>query len=196
MPLEYEPSPSSGPLSQGEILAEVWEHRSLSAASSVGEEQGTEIESLLHPRVIVMTADCDLEQDFNTRFSSERPSESSDIVRHDYRHPALLPHILLCDMYEEQDIRTRLPMGSEVWRRIRQNQNERYHHLHGVSQGGREIPPDLYLDFKKAFALPTESVYMAVQADAVARMGIMPPIYIHDLMHRFYGFLSRVGLPD
>jgi hypothetical protein len=30
----------------------------------------------------------------------------------------------------------------------------------------------------------------------VQRVAIMPPIYMHDLMHRFYGFLSRVGLPD
>lgn len=143
-----------------------------------------------------MTADCDLEQDFYARFSDRRPATVSDVVRRDYSDPPLVPYLLLCDMYEETEIRTRMPPGSAAWRRIGKNQDERYHHFEAAGYGGRRSLPDLYLDFKKTFALPADNVYSGVDSGAVTRVAIVPPIYIHDLMHRFYGFLSRVGLPD
>ena len=91
----------------------------------------------------------------------------------------------------------RTPRG-ELWRRIRQNQDERYHKLDASPY--RIAPwfgilPDFYIDFKKTFALPTEQVYSALGAGYIRRVATVPHTYIHHLMQRFFGFLSRVGVP-
>lgn len=194
MPLRYE-DPPSWALRQGEILGELWEHRPIAAVASLGADEMPSIQSLLHPRVIVMTADCDLIQDFAVRFNDERPGNYEGILERDQAHSTLLPYVLLCDMYEATDIRSRTPPGSEAWRRIDGNHNQRYHRLAAAAVKGGGALPDLYLDFRKTFALPGEAIYAAV-GHGLVRMGLVPPVYLHDLMHRFYGYLSRVGLPD
>src|SRR5207244_2645541 len=104
--------------------------------------------------------------------------------------PKSISHVWLCDAFDEDEIRTHLPKGSETWRRVRQNQDDRYHHLDAApinppddssEEGNASVPeeqgvvgllqkqgisdetaldgptelPDLFLDFKKALALPT-----------------------------------------
>ncbi|GAG14521.1 unnamed protein product, partial [marine sediment metagenome] len=54
---------------------------------------------------------------------------------------------------------------------------------------------DLYLDFQKAIALPCSGLYEALRQNGIKRVAVVPAIYVHDLMQRFYGFWSRVGLP-
>ena len=79
-----------------------------------------------------------------------------------------------------------------------QNQDERYHHLGSSAVVGspeKELP-DFYLDFKKSLTLPTHWLYQGLESSLVARLAVMPPIYLQDLMHRFYSFLGRVGVPD
>ena len=104
----------------------------------------------------------------------------------------------MCDLYREEQIRGRVG-GGDIWKRVRKNQDERYHKLpeapyrDGASFGNI---PDLYMDFKKTFALPTEQLCQAIASNGVRRIALVPHTYIHDLMHRFYGFLARVGVPD
>ena len=146
--------------------------------------------------MIVMTADCDLEQDFNARFPEGSAADKGAETAVEKGHPSLVPHVLLCEVYELGEIRARVG-ASDLWKRMQQNQDERYHHLPPARIGDQPVNgfPDLYLDFKKTVALPTENLYLAV-AQGVRRLALVTPIYIHDLMHRFYGFLSRVGVPD
>lgn len=56
--------------------------------------------------------------------------------------------------------------------------------------------PELVLDFKKPLTLSTAMVYEGLRLRKVRRFGVVPPVYLHDLIQRFYGFLSRVALPD
>lgn len=56
--------------------------------------------------------------------------------------------------------------------------------------------PALVADFKKFLAFSVPGLYLAIQAGHIDRVALVPPVYVHDLMHRFFGFLSRVGLPD
>ena len=106
--------------------------------------------------------------------------------------PSGIPHVLTCDAYEEKDIRGRSP-GRDIWRRIEQNQDERYHKppealivvSHAESVEARPALPDLFLDFKKALALPTALLYQGAQEGAMERVAIVPPIYLRDLIHRF-----------
>jgi hypothetical protein len=84
------------------------------------------------------------------------------------------------------------------FRRIKQNQDERYHHFPeapiGERDGGAGFP-NLYLDFKKTLALPTLQLYEGIRDGGVTRRAVVPPIFLHDLVHRFFGYLSRVALP-
>ncbi len=55
--------------------------------------------------------------------------------------------------------------------------------------------PELFLDFKKCIGIAPESLYESIAANHIARIARVPPVFIQDLTHRLYGFLSRVG-PD
>jgi len=196
VPFTYDIPPNSGSLRQGEILGDVWEHRPLYPPVEIPREP-LEVTSVYHPLMVVMTADCDLYGDFDARFPDQHAQEQYQSAVEDENHPKHLPHTLLCDAYKEEQIRLRIG-GSDLWRRIKQNQDERYHHFGPATIGNPPVDklPDLYLDFKKVLALPTRSLYEGIRTQGVKRLATVPPIYIHNLMHRFYGFQSRVGLPD
>ena len=198
MPFAYDIPPSSGALRQGELLANVWVHRVDHSAISIPKGSVPEVESEVHPLVIVMTAECDLYQDFAARLPQQQAQEAHRPDMEDRSRTYLIPHVLLCDMYEEGRIKVQVPAGSQIWKRIIQNQDERYHHLQAAPVGDPSCTelPALFLDFKKTFSLPTQSLCDGVSDVAVERLAVVPPVYIHDLMHRFYGFLSRVGLPE
>jgi hypothetical protein len=125
--------------------------------------------------MIVMNADCDLEWDFKARFPSQQEQDQSPDIDED--HPALIPFVFLCDVYGEEQIRPNIK-GSDIWRRIKQNQDERYHHFVPAPLGNPPIGslPDLYLDFKKVLALPTRRLYEGL-ARGIERIAVVPPIY-------------------
>jgi hypothetical protein len=191
-------------LKQGEILADIWVHRPLVAAVEIPPGHSVEIEPTRHPLVIVMTAECDLEWDYKTRFGEETiEGETGAIVvlkggaNVDINHPNLVHSVLMCEVYRDEEIRARVP-GSDIWKRIGRNQDERYHHFEQGPIGDPPMDslPDVYLDFKKLLALPPQTLYDSLGPGRVRRIAVVPAVYLHDLMHRFYGFLSRVGVPD
>jgi hypothetical protein len=109
----------------------------------------------------------------------------------------LIPHVLLCDLYEEGQLRGSQGIKADIWRRINANQNERYHHLPAATIGESPLNlPDLYIDCKKIYGLPTANLYMGISTLQIAKLAVMPPIYLHDFIHRFFGFQSRVALPE
>jgi len=165
----------------------------------------------------VLTALCDLEQDYNAR--------RVDAPRDD---PRLLPHVLLFDLYEESSLRHRF--DTKQWRRVRQNQDERYHHLDAEMVGDLaepeeppagermgelakdadeppmearadasterlHVPAHLYIDFRRPLGISTEQIYLALAGKLIERVAIVPDVYVHDLIHRCYSYLSRVGIP-
>ena len=198
MPFKYDTPSNPGPLLQGEFLADIWEHPSLHPPVELPEGYSVEIKPIHHPLMIVMTAVCDLVQDFNTRFPEGMPEEQDVLVKVNEGDPSLVPHVLLCEAFKLEDIRPRFKGKSDIWRRIQQNQDERYHHFVAAPVGHPTTDqlPDLYLDFKKSLALPTERIYEGLLGGKVQRLAVVSQIYIHDLMHRYYAFLSRVDLPD
>lgn len=88
-------------------------------------------------------------------------------------------------------------LGKPERKAVEKNQNERYHCLgEGSSPQGDAIAP-LMLDLRTPFAVPAGVLYeqlAEVEVDA-ARVGVIPDIHSHDLMHRFYSYQSRVALP-
>lgn len=191
MPFTYEPCPpNDGPLSQGEILGDVWEYR-LEHPATEPSESPPPFRPVCHPLMIVLTAACDLEWDHSLRARSGTPDVDASLEN----EPSHVPYVFLCDLYGEAEVRPRAP-GSDIWKRMRQNQDERYHRLEGAFiSGTTEQLPELYLDFKKTIALPTATLYVAISKGGVRRIAVVPPVFVHSLVQRYYSFLARVGTP-
>lgn len=190
----YDVTPNCGPLLQGELLTDIYEHRPLYPPMVAG--KGTEIDyhPIHHRLMIIMNPACDLDWDFKARFPGGQLKEI-DLAEVDSLSP-LVPHVLLCDAYERAQIQSHLT-GDDHWRRIRGNQVERYHYFPATPIGEPQVAelPDLYLDFKKTIALPCSGLYEALRQNGIKRIAAVPAVYLHNLVHRFYGFWSRVGLP-
>ena len=198
-------------LRQGEIISNLVEFKlRTSEAKSINDvsEKG-KADQITHQYVIVVSQDCDLEWDYKAR--SEEASEDK-----------LLTHILFCALFPLDEVRNRGRLKSELWKRVGQNQDERYHHLdeallisteqctnefvadiHKMSTedfhkkyGTEEIVPELIADFKTTFSLPNEFAYWLVASGQANRKGALFSPYLEDFMHRLYGFLGRVATPE
>jgi hypothetical protein len=196
VPFKYVQPPTSGELRQGEILADVFEYKPKDPVDCRAARTSIEVEPISHAYAIVVTQDCDLLSDFTRRSSKE------------LEHPNILHHLLLCDMFKEEEIRSRLPQGSDIWKRVKQNQDERYHCVvagpigdeicEDCGPGDRPVNytlPPLYLDFKRVLSIPTGDLYRALETGEARRIALLPLHYLFDLNHRFYSFLSPIGLP-
>ena len=179
-----------GPLRQAEILRDLVEPRVVSGTT--GQIQFVPVE---HPLSIVMSQDCDLEQDFFLRFPLDgepRPPEEVD------RQPNALRAVLLCDAHEMTDMEAHFrQVGSKERDLVKKNQNERYHCLAEGSTPAGATAPSLMLDLRTPFAVPAALLYEQLfdGEAAASRLGVIPDVHSHDLMHRFYTYQARVALP-
>jgi adenylate cyclase len=146
--------------------------------------------------MVVLSPDCDLEQDFNLRFTRVMDDAKDEEWEAD-QHPGAVGHVLLCDLFSYAEIRPRFKGDKKLWARVPRNQDERYHHFDPAPVEGKQLVlHHLYIDFKRTVSISTERLYDGVLAGDTERLALVPPQYLHDLIHRFYGFLSRVALPD
>lgn len=183
----YRPSPAEGRVWQGEILENLVQIK-LSIENIEGNEEGTiDVIPVTHELVLVMSQDCDLEQDHDRRQAAEQGT---------------LPNVLFCDVYHAETLRAKVQaqhqLNRQDWRRrIAQNQNERFHYLQKVEPNqdlqGHGLPA-LAIDFKIYFTLPTEELYARLGHGALRRCALNSP-YVEHLAHRFFKFQSRVALP-
>lgn len=178
-------------LLQGEILSGLQELQPEHPGTRISLD-GLRINFTLvdHTKFVILTPDCDLLTDYLAR--------QEDLTSDGKLQSRLLQHIQCCDVYEESEIRQSRSLNSELWKRVRQNQDERYHRipagkLEGLEESGY---PDLFLDFKQMFSVPTEFLYESIKVGEAERQGVVPSIWIHSLIQRYFAFHSRVGVPD
>jgi hypothetical protein len=147
-----------------------------------------ELIPVAHELVIVMSQDCDLDQDYSRRAGGGQGT---------------LPNVMLCDVYRAEVLRARVQeqqqLNRQDWRRrIAQNQNERFHYLQRVERI-RDLQHEgltaLALDFKIYFTLPTDELYARLPRGIRRRCRLNTP-YMEHLAHRFFKFQSRVALPQ
>jgi hypothetical protein len=197
-------------LRQGEIINNLSEFTpQISEAESISDlRKRATFDPITHPYVIVVSQDCDLEWDYRAR-SKEASGDK------------LLTHILFCALFTLDEVRIRSGLKSELWKRVRQNQDERYHHLDesllvsaeqcttefvaGVYKmssadfhekyGAEETVPELIADFKTTFSLSNEVAYWLVSTGEATRKGALLSPHLEDFMHRLYSFLGRVATP-
>lgn len=141
--------------------------------------------------LIVLSQDCDLEQDFWNR--SNLDSKTND---------KYLQSVLLCPAYIAEAFRKGLHLedlqlkmqdwpSKNDWKRIVQNREARYHYL--VEFPDLQIP-ELVVDFKHCVTAPRNVLY---RADLKAGyLGTVSELYRESLSGRFAHYLSRVALPE
>jgi hypothetical protein len=193
MALVYEP-PSDGPIRQAELLKSVAEFQPISKPNG---DDDLEIRKVDHPLAVVISQDCDLEQDFDLRFPADGEPVERDAADMSHRS---ISHVILCDAYPEAELIRRLPdgFGSKDKRKIQQNQNERYHKLDAAPIAGDESKEveELFFDFRRFFAIPSADIYDQLAAGTMERIACVPAYYLHDLSQRFFSYQSRVAIPD
>jgi hypothetical protein len=141
------------------------------------------------PYVIVLTQDCDLEQDEAAR--NEMPKKNDD---------KFLQSVLLCPAYQSEKVRkgehlkelglVMQSFNSDRWTPIRQNNVLRYHFL--PDEPAHQLP-ELVLDFKQYFTAPREFFCKRYKPHYLTSLG---PLFRESLSHRFAHYLSRIGLPE
>ena len=182
----YSTSPELGPLRQGEILRGVSEltfdlaelPEDISSGSSV------KVRVKQHPLTIVLSPDCDLEWDYRARTEDANPDTK------------IISHVLLCDLEDEGAWRASRVRSSRDFRRVTENRDERYHYLPNNQTTQGHPLKNLYIDFKRLFAVQTDYLINLTDAKQIERLGILKPPWVQHLSHRFTFFLGRVGLPD
>lgn len=198
MSLTYQRPDLGGSLRQGEILKDVWELRPRDPAGEPAEDSVPKIEPIYHPLAIIVAAACDLEQDFKVRFpaAADDPPRTPEAL--ELRHETI-PYITICTLFTEEEIRKARNLNYERFKLVRQNDNPRYHKLRHGRIGvwsSTSIEEPLFLDFRKAFAIPTAGIYGAIDTGDIVRLAVLPPLFAQDLVQRYHSYLSRVGLPD
>jgi hypothetical protein len=172
-------------LKQGEILNNLFELKlQVPVETTIDTIPQPKFEQVSHPYVIVVSQDCDLEQDYKARSGGVSKDK-------------LLAHIIFCALFTQDEVRGRSNLKSDQWKRVWQNQDERYHYLREAPVLGTENSlPELIADFKTTFSLPVEFVYWLVSTGQTIREGTLLSPYLEDFMHRLYGFLGRVATPE
>jgi len=155
------------------------------------------VRSTLHDLVVILSPDCDLTWDHDMRFVEFQDERDESVIEID-QHSNTVSHVLVCHLQSRREIRPRFKSQRTIWERVEGNQDERYHQLPAAPIGTTAQAMylhELYLDFKKAMSLVTDDIYGGILSGDVERIALLPAYYIHDLIHRFYGFLSRVAIP-
>lgn len=169
---------------QGDIL------RNIPYIEHVIENEGViEVSSVVFPYVVVLTQDCDLEQDHNSR-EEGRDNQDKWLISvlvaplYNAEHVYDGEHLSELSIKSQQINKKRSP--GQI---IRQNSNPRYHYL----EFPEEIPvvPSI-IDFKHYFSVNTEYLRELKSHGYVCTVS---ELYREDISQRFSAFLSRIGLP-
>ncbi len=170
---------------QGDIL------RDVSYVERTLEQEGIlELSKIIFPFVIVLTQDCDLEQDHVFRTQSKHSQDKwliSVLVAPLYnaKHVFSGEHLLDIGIKSEP-----INIKKTDGRLLMQNEKPRYHYI--------EFPDDIpivpsIVDFKHYFSVPIMYMREIKTANYVCTIS---ELYREDLSQRFAAFLSRIGLPD
>lgn len=176
----------AGPLRQGEILSSV--EQFVVHINTQDPEGPVGVRIKRHPFAVVLAQDCDLAQDFKGRSGDSAPEPK-----------LIIPNILLCEVDLAENLKAggTIAPGSDIWKRIVQNKDERFQYLRGVSTDvdalGIGIQP-LLVDFKRTFTVSTELLYEQLQK-ATKRRTVLTSPYLEHLSARYASFISRVALP-
>lgn len=183
----YVASPAEGELRQGEIISNMIQARL--DLTTVGSTPPLKVEFVTHQFAIVISQDCDLLFDYQAR-------KGIGEVKAD----KLLPSILFCEVATADDMcmNDNGISGKDQRKQFGKNKLERFHFLQKVEQAKDALGaglPELGIDFKRYFSIPTDEVYKRLTLEAKRRCYMNSP-YLEHLNNRFSHFLQRIALPE
>lgn len=159
----------------------------------VSEESGDiEVSRIVFPLVIVLTQDCDLEQDYRFRWARSRNSQNHDkwlisiLVAPLYN----VEHVYQGDHLSELGLKMQtISKGKTPGRNLVNNETPRYHYI--------EFPPTVPLvpsviDFKHYFSVNVKYLKKLQKTHFVCRVSYL---YREDISQRFAGYFARIALP-
>lgn len=173
-------------VAQGDII------RNVEYVEHVIEKSGyLDISRIRFPFVVVLTQDCDLEQDYRSR-SLKNKSSTSD------KH---LLSVLVAPLYNLEHIYSgeHLSQLGQTMQKIerkrtsggnlRNNETPRYHHLD--FEPTVQLPPSV-IDFKHYFSVNVSQLKKHKKKEFICQLA---DLYREDVSQRFSSFLARIGLP-
>lgn len=144
------------------------------------------------PYVLVLTQDCDLEQNKTNRLNSNTEANGNLILD---KH---LISVIVAPLYNSEHLFSgehldligikALKHSSDQKKLIKTNQNQRYHFIEFSES---QTLPDSVIDFKHYFSISLE--HLENNPDNFI-CGVSP-IYRELISQRFSNYLSRIGLP-
>jgi len=145
--------------------------------------------------VIILSQECDLEQDLNNRIKNDQEITGKDRVKHD----KYIPMILMVPAYLAELLKNGTHLleygqkmqylNREEWNKIINNNNKRYHYLR--SNIDMNVP-DIVVDFKHFFTISRALFYNKILNKAYhASLTIL---YREELSQRFCNYFSRIGI--
>ena len=180
-------------LRQGEILTNVIELQiKLEIITSVDDDSAYSANPVKHPYAVIVSQDCDLQQDFNYRYH--------DIGNQ--RHE--LPSVLLCqaqdvDKFSKSELYRSLFESRTFEGYFKKNNEFRYHFIQEIPakyDACNKALPELGIDFKRYFSMPTAEVYHRIKLTHTERRSMLKPPYRDHFCDRFYSFNKRIALPE
>ncbi len=178
-------------ISQGDI------YKDLEYIDSITEENGIiEIKKIIFPYVIVLTQDCDLNQDFTFR-SVESSTDDKLIISvltapiYNVEHLFTGEHLSQLGLIMQKI--NKYKKGDKLTtdaKNLFDNNTPRYHYL-DFEFDANMVPS--VIDFKHYFSINLNYLYKIRKTNFVCKI---PELYREDISHRFATFLSRIGLPD
>jgi hypothetical protein len=170
---------------QGDVI------RNVDYLESITESDGTvEISRVIYPLVVVLTQDCDLEQDFNYRLDLTKPQGNrlvSVLVAPLYN----AEHVFAGEHLEDLGIKCS-PINRKATEGdyLRKNERPRYYYL--------DFPPEAsvvpcVVDFKHYFSVNVEHLRALKKSYFVCKVA---ELFREALSLRFATYLARVGLPS
>lgn len=181
----YLPSTSGAPaqLRQGEILSNIIQ--TYLDLKTLGREEISVLPKI-HPYTIILSQDCDMEQDFKARRDQDKRDK-------------LIPNILFCEVVTAEQLKQSPGgMNSSIWGRVKVNKDERYQFLQRIASAQDAMGeglPELAVDFKRYFTIPADEVYRRVELGEALRRCVLSSPSLEHFCSRFAYYLSRVALP-
>lgn len=180
---------TEGRLRQGEILSHVVQYKL--DPESANPEEKPDFNEVIHPLAIIVSQGCDLESDYDREQQGNRPESR------------FLPNLLFCEVCEASALRQPGPerIASDLWKRIRNNKDERYQFLRTIDKEVDALGnglPELAIDFKKYFTIPTGEIYrlLSDKTNPIQKRCRLVTPYAEHLSTRFFYFQMRIPLPE
>jgi hypothetical protein len=167
---------------------------SIALIEDVVEKDGVlRVSQIFFPLVMVLTQDCDLAEDFKSRYGRpKRPTQDKFLLSVLVAPLYNLTHVLKGEHLTglEQQM-TPFPSSKKATERklLKQNRTPRYHYI--------EFPPDVsivpsVIDFKHYFSVSVQHLRKKQESFACR----VDQLYRERISQRFATFLARIGLPD